>query len=152
MMILNKTKSGDIIYTIPMNICFQWRNQGGYSPPPWAMFICIVYLDYLIESMDARFNQRLIDVIPLEGLIPANLNMYDDENIIKLLKYMPKISMMIPHLQSELTYSYGGNNGVKILFQNRILLLIHSLIISILNLTLKYFYNYSPCYSRCQIN
>jgi hypothetical protein len=40
-----------------------------------------MYLDYLIESMDARFNQRLIDVMPLEGLIPANLNMYDDKNI-----------------------------------------------------------------------
>jgi hypothetical protein len=36
--------------------------------------------------MDARFNQRLIDVIPHEGLIPANLNMYDDENIIKSAK------------------------------------------------------------------
>jgi hypothetical protein len=36
--------------------------------------------------MDARFNQRLIDVMPLEGLIPANLNMYDDENIIKAAK------------------------------------------------------------------
>jgi hypothetical protein len=45
-----------------------------------------VYLDYLIESMDARFNQRLIDVMLLDGLIPANLNMYDDENIIKAAK------------------------------------------------------------------
>jgi hypothetical protein len=43
-------------------------------------------LDYLIELMDARFNQRLIDVMPLEGLIPANLNMYDDKNIIKAAK------------------------------------------------------------------
>jgi hypothetical protein len=45
-----------------------------------------MYLDYLIESMDARFNQRLIDVMPLEGIIPANLNMYDDKNIIKAAK------------------------------------------------------------------
>jgi hypothetical protein len=45
-----------------------------------------MYLDYLIESMDVRFNQRLIDVMPLEGLIPANLNMYDDKNIIKAAK------------------------------------------------------------------
>jgi hypothetical protein len=36
--------------------------------------------------MDARFNQRLIDVMPLEGLILANLNMYDDKNIIKAAK------------------------------------------------------------------
>jgi hypothetical protein len=34
--------------------------------------------------MDAHFNQRL--VMQLEGLIPANLNMYDDENIIKAAK------------------------------------------------------------------
>jgi hypothetical protein len=39
-----------------------------------------MYLDYLIESMDARLNQRLIDVMPLEGLIPASLNMYDDKS------------------------------------------------------------------------
>jgi hypothetical protein len=45
-----------------------------------------MYLDYLIESMDARFNQRLSDVMPLEGFIPANLNMYDDKNIIKTAK------------------------------------------------------------------
>jgi hypothetical protein len=45
-----------------------------------------MYLDYLIESMDARFNQRLIDVMPLEGLTPANLNIYDDKNIIKAAK------------------------------------------------------------------
>jgi hypothetical protein len=36
--------------------------------------------------MDARFNQRIIDVMSFEGLIPANLNMYDDENIIKAVK------------------------------------------------------------------
>jgi hypothetical protein len=59
---------------------------------------------------------------------------------------MSKISMMIPHLQSKLTCSYGGNNGVKILFQNQILLLIHSLIAPIFDLTLKYLYNYSPRY------
>jgi hypothetical protein len=36
--------------------------------------------------MDARFNKRVIDVMPLEGLIPANLNMYDDKHIIKAAK------------------------------------------------------------------
>jgi hypothetical protein len=50
--------------------------------------------------------------MPLEGLIPANLNMYDDKNIIKAAKIYVQISMMIPHLQSELTCSYGGNNEV----------------------------------------
>jgi hypothetical protein len=36
--------------------------------------------------MDARCNQRLIDVMPPEGLIPANSNMYNNENIIKAAK------------------------------------------------------------------
>jgi hypothetical protein len=36
--------------------------------------------------MDARFNQRLIDVMPLEGLILSSLNMYDNEKIIKAAK------------------------------------------------------------------
>jgi hypothetical protein len=38
--------------------------------------------------MDARFNQRLIDVMPLEGLITVNLNMYDDKNIIAAKIYV----------------------------------------------------------------
>jgi hypothetical protein len=84
--------------------------------------------------------------MPLERLISANFIMYDDENIIKAAKICAKISMMIPRLQSELTCSYGGNNGVQILFQNRILLLIHTFITLIFNLILKYFYNYSPRY------
>jgi hypothetical protein len=87
--------------------------------------------------MDARFNQRLINVMPLEGLIPANLNMYDNENIIKAAK----IYSQDLHIDTSSTIradcSYGGNNGVKILFQNRILLLIHSFITLIFNLTLK---------------
>jgi hypothetical protein len=105
-----------------------------------------MYLDYLIESMDARLNQRLINVMPLEGLIPANLNMYDDKNIIKTAK----IYVQDLHDNSSSTIRadlfIGGNKGVKILFQNRILLLIHSLIVPIFELTLKYFYNYSPRY------
>jgi hypothetical protein len=36
--------------------------------------------------MNAHFNQRLIDVMPLEGLILTNLNMYDNKNIIKAAK------------------------------------------------------------------
>jgi hypothetical protein len=34
----------------------------------------------------ADVNQRLIDVMPFEELIPANLNMYDDKNIIEAAK------------------------------------------------------------------
>jgi hypothetical protein len=77
------------MYSRTERVRIQWRSQGGAKgaiAPPWAVFICIMYLDYLIESMDVRFNQRIIDVMPLERLIPANLNMYDDKNIIKAAK------------------------------------------------------------------
>jgi hypothetical protein len=53
-----------------------------------------MYLDYLIESMDARFNQRLIDVMPLEGLILANLNMYDDLNL-EIFTYFSNILVTV---------------------------------------------------------
>lgn len=36
--------------------------------------------------MDTRFNQNLADIMPLEGLIPANINMYDDTSILKASK------------------------------------------------------------------
>jgi hypothetical protein len=39
--------------------------------------------------MDTHFNQKLIDVMSLEGFIPANLNMHDDENINKAAKISP---------------------------------------------------------------
>jgi hypothetical protein len=78
----------------------QWENF--ISENSEIYFKCstfIPFLGYLIESMDTRFNQRLIDVMPLEGLIPADLNIYMTMKILlELLKYMPKISLMILHL------------------------------------------------------
>jgi hypothetical protein len=67
----------------------QTQRENFISENPEIYFKCstfVPFFDYLIESMDARFNKRLIDVIPLEGLIPANLNMNDDENIIIAVK------------------------------------------------------------------
>jgi hypothetical protein len=43
-------------------------------------------VSWLFNRINARFNQRLFDVMPLEGLIPTNLNMFDDKNIIKAAK------------------------------------------------------------------
>jgi hypothetical protein len=51
---------------------YQWRSQGGgvkgAIAPPWAMFICLMYLDYLIESMDARFIKGLLMLCHLKDL------------------------------------------------------------------------------------
>jgi hypothetical protein len=70
----------------------QTQRENFISENPEIYFKCstfIPFLDYLIKSMDAHLNQKLIDVMPLEGLISANLNMHDDENIIKAAKISP---------------------------------------------------------------
>jgi hypothetical protein len=134
-------KSVNIEIKMPRVYKRQTQRENFISENSEMYFKCsifIPFLDYLIELMDTRFNQRLIDVMPLEGLIPANLNMYNDENIVKAAKiYVQDLHDDTSHLQSELSCSYGDNNGDKILFQNRILLLIQSLIAPISNLTLK---------------
>jgi len=82
-------KSVNIKIKMPRICKRQTQRVNVISENPETYFKCstfIPFLDYLIESMDTRFNQRLTDVMPLEGLIPANLNMYDDENIIKNAK------------------------------------------------------------------
>jgi hypothetical protein len=95
--------------------------------------------------MDARFNQRLIDVMPLEGLIPANLNMYDDENITKAAKIYAqdlhddtsstiRVDLFIWRQQWSQNTIPKPNSALD------------SLIAPIFNLTLKYFYDYSPRY------
>lgn len=82
-------KSVNIEIKMPRICKRQTQRVNVISENPEIYFKCstfIPFLDYLIESMDTRFNQRLTDVMPLEGLIPANLNIYDDENIIKAAK------------------------------------------------------------------
>jgi hypothetical protein len=87
--IVNMGKSVNIEIKMPRVCKRQIQRENFISENPEMYFKCstfIPFLDYLIESMNARFNQKLIDVMTLEGLIPANLNMYDDENIIKAAK------------------------------------------------------------------
>jgi len=45
--------------------------------------VFLPFLDFILQESDARFNQRLSDIIPLQGLIPSNFSMYDDETILK---------------------------------------------------------------------
>jgi len=44
------------------------------------------FLDYLIQSMDTRFDNRLSSIIPLEGLIPSHFDEYDDRTILEAAK------------------------------------------------------------------
>lgn len=45
--------------------------------------VFLPFLDFILQELDARFNQRLSDIIPLQGLIPSNFSMYDDATILK---------------------------------------------------------------------
>lgn len=42
----------------------------------------IPFLDNLITQLHSRFDKRLETIIPLEGLIPYNLQHYDDQSIL----------------------------------------------------------------------
>lgn len=86
--------------------------------------------------MDTRFNQRLVDIMPLEGLIPATFNLYDDKKIIEAAKtYALDLDDDIAST-FELSCLHGGNNGNKVLSQKQCLLF---LIAQIFSLTFKYF-------------
>jgi hypothetical protein len=89
--VVNRGKSVNIEIKIPRVCKRETQRENFISENPEIYFKCstfILFLDYLTESIDARFNQRLIGYMPLERLILANLNMYDDENIIKAAIYI----------------------------------------------------------------
>ncbi|XP_060881672.1 zinc finger MYM-type protein 1-like [Metopolophium dirhodum] len=54
--------------------------------------VFLPFLDFILQELDARFNQRLSDIIPLQGLIPSNFSMYDDETILKASIYAQDLS------------------------------------------------------------
>jgi hypothetical protein len=41
--------------------------------------VYLLFLDYIIQALHTRFDDRLSDVMPLEGLIPSNFSLYDDD-------------------------------------------------------------------------
>ncbi|KAL4126535.1 hypothetical protein QTP88_010756 [Uroleucon formosanum] len=45
--------------------------------------VYLPFLDYIIQALHTRFDDRLSDVMPLEGLIPSNFSFYDDDSILK---------------------------------------------------------------------
>jgi len=45
--------------------------------------VFLPFLDFILQELDAGFNQRLSDIIPLQGLISSNFSMNDDETILK---------------------------------------------------------------------
>ena len=45
--------------------------------------VFLPFLDYLTQALHTYFDNRLSEVIPLEGLIPSNSCIYDDDTILK---------------------------------------------------------------------
>jgi len=62
--------------------------------------IFLPFLDYLIQSMNTRFDNRLSSIIHLEGLIPSHFDKYDEGTILEAAKiYSNEISN---HMNSTL--------------------------------------------------
>jgi hypothetical protein len=54
------------------------------SPIEWYRInIFLPFIDYLISQLNTRFNEKLSEVIPLEGFIPSNIDKYDEEDLVK---------------------------------------------------------------------
>jgi len=54
------------------------------NPEDWfRITIYIPFIDHFITELNSRFNDRFKDIIPLEGLIPANNHKYKTEEILK---------------------------------------------------------------------
>lgn len=62
--------------------------------------IIIIFLDFIIASMYTCFNQRLVDIVPLERLISTNFNMYDDKIILKAAKVYAQNLQITSYTQS----------------------------------------------------
>ncbi|CAI6352712.1 unnamed protein product [Macrosiphum euphorbiae] len=48
----------------------------------YKISIFIQFLDNLINQLHYRFDKRLQQIMPLEGLIPTNFGYYDDTSIL----------------------------------------------------------------------
>jgi len=54
------------------------------DPIEWyRITIFLPFIDHLISELKLRFNEKLSEVMPLEGLIPTHIDKYDESNIIK---------------------------------------------------------------------
>lgn len=66
--------------------------------------IFIPFLDHFIEELKSRFNDRLTEVIPLEGLIPAKSSKYNIGEIVKAaMFYESDLNVSENQLQAEIT-------------------------------------------------
>ncbi|CAH1724767.1 unnamed protein product [Aphis gossypii] len=75
------------------------------DPMEWyRITIFLPFIDHLISQLKIRFNEKLSEVMPLEGLIPAYIDKYDESNIIKAaMIYNEDWSGQIMDIQSEIS-------------------------------------------------
>jgi len=82
------------------------------------------FLDFILQELDARFNQRLSDIIPLQGLIHQILVYTTMKLFGKRLLPMLKIFQLMIILFLKQSCAFGDTNG-KISKLKQIRLLIH---------------------------
>lgn len=71
----------------------------------YKITIFIPFIDQIICELRTRFDQRLREIIPLEGLIPSHFNKYDNKTILEAAKiYENDLSLnAIVTLKAELS-------------------------------------------------
>lgn len=79
-------------------------NVSSNSPEEYfKVTIYIPFLDSLISQLHSRFDERLKQVLPLQGLIPCNLHLYNDDLILSAAStYENDLPHAISSLSAEL--------------------------------------------------
>lgn len=79
-------------------------NPNTSSPEEWfRITIFIPFIDHFIIELKTRFNDRFKKIIPLEGLIPSNKDVYNIDDILKA-----SLIYMRTYRQTQ-TWSYNLN-------------------------------------------
>lgn len=65
------------------------------GPMNWfKVTIFVLFLDHIIHELDSRFNDKFnnlnCNIITLECLIPASMNLYDSKSILESVKFYRK--------------------------------------------------------------
>jgi len=86
-------------------LCGRQTSRNNISPEDWfRITIYIPFIDHFITELSSRFNDRFKDIIPLEGLIPANNNKYKTEEILKAALIYDKDIPANSHLEIQAEY------------------------------------------------
>lgn len=86
---LQKASEIECEIRIPRKCFRQTHRENTDASNPEEYYRRMVFLplvDHLIQELESRFSQRLVDILPLEGLVPKNILKYEEEEILKAAK------------------------------------------------------------------